>query len=137
MGLILDSSVLIAAERRGKNARQALAEIGVRAAGEDVALSVVTVLELAHGAARANTPQRRTSRHQFIHELMIAVPVHPVSVSVALRAGQIDGESTARGITLPLSDLLIGVTALDLGYRVATGNVRHFQAIPGVSVVPF
>ena len=59
MGLILDSSVLIAAERKGRNARQALAEIAVRAAGEDVALSVVTVLELAHGAARANTPQRK------------------------------------------------------------------------------
>lgn len=49
MGLILDSSILIAAERKGRNARQALAEIALRAAGEDVALSVVTVLELAHG----------------------------------------------------------------------------------------
>ena len=137
MGLILDSSVLIAAERKGRNARQALAEIAVRAAGEDVALSVVTGLELAHGAARANTPQRKATRQQFIHELMAAVPVHPVSAPVALRAGQIDGESTARGVTLPLSDLLIGVTALELGYRVATGNVRHFQAILGVSVVSF
>jgi hypothetical protein len=42
VGLILDSSVLIAAERKGQNARQALAEIAVRAAGEDVAMSVVT-----------------------------------------------------------------------------------------------
>ena len=40
MGLILDSSVLIAAERQGRNARQALAEIALRAAGEDVAVSV-------------------------------------------------------------------------------------------------
>lgn len=133
----MDSSVLIAAERKGKNARQALAEIAVRVAGEDVALSVVTVLVLAHGAARANTPQRKATQQQFIHELMVAVPVHPVSATVALRAGQIDGESTARGVTLPLSDLLIGVTALELGYRVATINVRHFQAIPGVSVVTF
>jgi len=102
-----------------------------------VALSVVTVLELAHGAARANTPERKAMRREFIRELMIAIPVHPVSVSVALRAGQIDGESTSRGVPLPLSDLLIGVTALDLGYRVATQNVRHFQAIPGLSVVSF
>ena len=137
MGLILDSSVLIAAERKGRNARQALAEIAVRAAGEDVALSVVTVLELAHGAARANTPQRKATRQQFIHELMAAVPVHPVSAPVALRAGQIDGESTARGVTLPLSDLLIGVTALELGYRVATVNVRHFQMVPGLGIVSF
>ncbi len=137
MGLILDSSVLIAAERKGRNAHQALVEIAVRAAGEDVAISVVTLIELAHGAARANTPQRKAMRQQFIRELMTAVPVHPVSASVALRAGQIDGESTARGVILPLSDLLIGVTALDLGYRVATGNVRHFQRIPGLNVVMF
>lgn len=137
MGLILDSSVLIAAGRKGRNARQALAEIAVRAAGEDEALSVVTVMEMAHGAARANTPERKAARQQFIRELMTAIPVHPFWASVALRAGQIDGESMARGVTLPLSDLLIAVTALDLGYRVATGNERHFQAVSGVSVVLF
>ena len=60
MGLILDSSVLIAAERKGRNARHALGEIAQRAAGEDIAVSVVTLIELAHGAARADTPERRT-----------------------------------------------------------------------------
>jgi predicted nucleic acid-binding protein len=44
MGLILDSSVLIVAERKGSNARQALNEIAARAAGEEVALSVVTLI---------------------------------------------------------------------------------------------
>jgi len=32
---------------------------------------------------------------------------------------------------------LIGVTALELGYSVATTNVRHFQMIPGLDIVPF
>ncbi len=135
MGLILDSSLLIASERKGQNARQALTEIALRAAGEDVALSVVTVIELAHGVARANTPLRKLARQQFLDELIIALPVHPVTISVALRAGQIDGENTAQGVRLALSDLLIGVTALELGYRVATANVRHFQMIPGLGLV--
>jgi predicted nucleic acid-binding protein len=137
VGLILDSSVLIAAERKGQNARQALAEIAVRAAGEDVAMSVVTLIELAHGVARANTPQRNATRRQFLNELMTALPVHPVTVPVVLRAGQIDGENTAQGVRVALSDLLIGVTALELGYRVATANVRHFQMVPGLEIVPF
>lgn len=38
--------------------------------------------------------------------------------------GQIDGENQAKGVRLPLSDLLIGVMALELGYSVATGNLR-------------
>lgn len=134
MGLILDSSVLIAAERKGQNARQALAELAVRAAGEDVAMSVVTLIELAHGVARANTPQRKATRQQFLNELVTALPVHPVTVPVALRAGQIDGENSARGVRVALSDLLIGVTALELGYRVATTNVRHFEMVPGLGI---
>jgi predicted nucleic acid-binding protein len=135
VGLILDSSVLIAAERQGRNARQTLADIAVHAAGEDVAVSVITLVELAHGVARANTPARMATRRQFLNELISALPVHPITVSVALRAGQIDGEITAQGIRLALSDLLIGVTALELGYRVATVNVRHFNRVPGLGIV--
>jgi predicted nucleic acid-binding protein len=33
-----------------------------------------------------------------------------------------------------LGDLLIGATALELGYAVATANVRHFQMIPNLVV---
>jgi predicted nucleic acid-binding protein len=135
VGLILDSSVLIAAERKGHNAHQTLAEIAASAAGEDVAVSVVTLIEPAHGAVRANTPQRKSTRRQFLNELIAVLPVHPVTAFIALRAGEIDGERTAQGVRLALSDLLIGVTALELGYRVATGNLRHFQQIPGLQVV--
>jgi len=132
MGLILDSSVLIAAERQGQNARQMLASLAHLLQDTEVAISVVTLVELAHGAARAETPQRKDKRLQFIQELVTALPVHPITAPIALRAGQIDGENQAKGVRLPLSDLLIGVTALDLGYGVATSNLRHFRLIPGV-----
>lgn len=137
MGLLLDSSVLIAEERKGRNARQTLTEIATRAAGEDIAISVVTLIELAHGVARANTPERRSSRQQFLDELIAALPIHLVTIPIALRVGQMDGESTAKGIRVALPDLVIGVTALDLGYKVATANLRHFQMIPGLRIVPF
>jgi predicted nucleic acid-binding protein len=137
MGLILDSSVLIAAERKGQNARQALTDIAAHVPGEDVAISVITLIELAHGVARANTPERKVARQEFVNELMMALPVHPVTIPVALRAGQIDGESSAQGVRLALSDLLIGVTALELGYRVATANVRHFKMVPGLEISSF
>jgi predicted nucleic acid-binding protein len=137
MGLILDSSVLVARERSTGNARRALTEIAQRFPGEEIGLSVVTLIELAHGAARANSPERTRIRRQFIQELLSAVPVYPVTASVALRAGQIDGENAAQGVRPALGDLLIGVTALELEYRVATGNVRHFRMIPGLLIVQF
>jgi predicted nucleic acid-binding protein len=85
-------------------------------------ISVVTLIELAQGAARADTAQRKEKRHPFIHELLTALPIHPVTVMVALRVGEIDGEHEAKGVRLPLADLLIGATALELGYSVATGQ---------------
>lgn len=137
MGLILDSSVLIAAERKGNNANQSISAIASQFPHEEIALSVITLLELAHGAARALTPERTSMRQQFIRELSTAVPIYPVTTHIAMKTGQIDGENAARGVRIALADLLIGVTALELGYRVATGNIRHFQMIPGLDVVSF
>jgi predicted nucleic acid-binding protein len=126
MGVILDSSVLIAAERQDKNARQMLSAVVRKTGDTEVGLSVMTLLELAHGAARADTRERKLKREQFIQELITALPIHPVTTAIALRVGQIDGSSQAKGIRLPLAGLLIGVTALELSYAVATGNLRHF-----------
>jgi tRNA(fMet)-specific endonuclease VapC len=135
MGLILDSSVLIAAERQGKNARQALTSIAQEIADTDVGISVVTLIELAHGAVRADTLERKSKREKFIEELLTVMPVYPVSVSIALRTGKLDGENQTRGLKVPLPDLLIGVTALELGYNVGTANLRHLKQIPGLTVL--
>ena len=88
MGLILDSSVLVAGERQGQNAYQMLTAISGKAGDIDIALSVVALIELAHGAARADTTERRANRQRFIQELRDALPIHPVTVSLALRAGR-------------------------------------------------
>jgi len=135
--LILDSSVLIPEERKGKNAYHAIFEITKAAGSQGLAISIVTVIELAHGIARANTLQREQMRRQFLQELIAAVPVLPITIPVALRAGQMDGQSAAGGVRIALADLLIGATALEFGYSVATANARHFQLIPGLTIVRF
>jgi predicted nucleic acid-binding protein len=135
MGLILDSTALINAERKGLNARLALAQMMDNVGSSEVGISVVTALEFMHGIARANTAERKAKRQGFLDEVLIAVPVYPVTLAIALRAGQIDGANCARGLRVALSDLLIGVTALEAGFGVATANVSHFQMIPGLNVV--
>ena len=59
LGLILDSSVIIAAERKRLTVEDLL--IWVRQAfGEiEIAISAVTLAELVHGVVRANTPEIR------------------------------------------------------------------------------
>ena len=137
LGLILDSSVIIAAERKRQTVEELLASVG-RTFGEiEIAISAVTLAELVHGVARANTPQVRESRRAFIDELKRHVPVHPITDSTAEIAGQLSGEQAAKGITLPADDLLIGASAIEQGYAVATLNARHFQKIPGLQIFSF
>src|ERR1022692_3460754 len=50
-------------------------------------------------------------------------------------AGRIEGEQAAQGVSIAFEDLLIAATALQLGFGVATGNLRHFRVVPGLSVV--
>jgi predicted nucleic acid-binding protein len=54
------------------------------------------------------------------------------SVEIIARLG---GEQAARGINIPLADLMIGSCALELGYAVGTANMRDFNRIPGLSIV--
>ena len=124
---MLDSTAAVAAERQGKNARPLLEAVVLETGDDGIALSVMTVLELAHGITRADTAERRERRQRFLDDLLTGVPIQPVTVSIALRAGCIDGESQARGVRMPLSDLPIGASALKLGYGVGTANIPTFN----------
>lgn len=109
----------------------------VRAWQGDVesALSVVTIVELTHGIYRAKSDTDRERRRAFCEELRRDLVVHPVTVDIAEIAGRIEGQQAAVGVSIAFEDLLIGATALHLGYALATLNLRHFQVIPGLQVL--
>jgi tRNA(fMet)-specific endonuclease VapC len=135
MGLILDSSVVIAAERRGDTVERLIEGVVNIAGDQDAALSAVGLTELIHGIYRAQTPQLRVRRESFLQELLADLTVYPYTKETAMLAGKIDGEQQAKGLVIPFADLLIGATALSLGFSVLTVNLRHFQRIPALSVV--
>jgi predicted nucleic acid-binding protein len=134
MGLILDSSLIIASERRGQRVWDILERVQALQGETENAISAVTVLELTHGIYRAKSETVARRRQAFVEELCQAVPVEPVTLEIAQLAGRIEGEEAAKGIVIALPDLSIGATALHLGYSVATLNVRDFRKIPGLSV---
>lgn len=55
--------------------------------------------------------------------------MHPVTLAIARLAGRIEGQQEAIGVQFAFEDLLIGVTALHLGYDVATLNLRDWNRI--------
>ncbi len=61
--------------------------------------------------------------------------VQPVTLAIARLAGKIEGEQAAMGISIAFEDLVIGATALHLGFEVATLNLTHFQLIPDLKIV--
>jgi predicted nucleic acid-binding protein len=118
--LILDSSLLIAGERQGQHVWDILERAKASQGETESALSAVTVVELTHGIYRARSDVDRERRRAFVEELIHAIPVHPLTLELAHLAGRIEGEQAAKGVVIALPDLLIGATALHLGYAVAT-----------------
>jgi len=135
MGLILDSSVVIAAERRGDTPFQFFKLIASATGNQPLAISAGALTEIVHALYRAPTLEIRTRREAFIQDLLTDLQVAPYTRSTAFLAGKVDGEQRALGVTIPSMDLLIGATALELGYAVVTGNPRHFHLIPGLNVI--
>lgn len=137
LGVILDSSVAIEAERQKLDVAGFLRQIARTLGEQDVALCSISVAELAHGIYRANTPERRDRRRKFLDELKAAVPVYPITDVTGELVGRIGAESVGKGLTIPFDDLLIGACALEHGYAIATRNPRHFAKIPNLTVIPF
>jgi tRNA(fMet)-specific endonuclease VapC len=135
MGLILDSSVVIAAERRGDTVEKLIEQAVAVAGDQDAALSSIGLTELVHGIYRAQTPEMRLRRESFIEEMLRDVTVYPYTKETAMLAGKIDGEQQAKGVTVPFGDLLIGATALSLGFSVLTVNLRHFRLVPDLQIL--
>lgn len=135
LGVILDSSVVIEAERQRLDVARFLKDIAFRIGEREAALSAISVAELVHGIHRANTPERRQLRRDFLDDLKATVPVYPITADTAELVGKINAETSARGTTIPFDDLLIGASALERGYAVATRNMRHFEKIPGLQLI--
>ena len=132
LGLVLDSSVT---ERKHQTVEELLNAVQKRFGEIEITMSAVSLAELVHAVARVNTPERRERRRAFIDELKKHMPVHPITEATAEIAGTIGGEQAAKGNTIPIDDLLIRSSAIEQGYAVGTINVRHFEKIPGLTVL--
>lgn len=75
MGLILDSSVLIAAERKARPVSELLRAIRATVGIADIFLSAISVIELEHGLWRANTAEIVLRRRLYLDGIFLAIPV--------------------------------------------------------------
>lgn len=131
MGTLIDSSVLIAAERQTLDLETAMAAH----ADEPVAIAAITASELLHGVQRAASPAQRQRRETFVERLLAVLPVFPFDLVTARIHASLWASLAAKGASVGPHDLLIAATAIASGYRVATRDRRSFGRIPGLEVV--
>jgi predicted nucleic acid-binding protein len=137
MGLVLDSGVLIAAERDARPVSELLTALEHQHGETEIVLSSITVIELDHGLHRARTAEQARKRREYLDAVFAAIPVEPFTREMAQLAAKIDAEARRAGRTIPFADLPIGATALHFGYAVGAGNLRHFQMVPNLTVIQF
>ena len=128
MGVILDSSEIIALERN----RGVVESLVAGREDEPFGISVVTVAELLHGVERADTEARRIRRQAFVEKVIELFPVFPFDMGAARIYAKIWASLVQRNHTVGAHDLIIAATAISMDYTVITANRRDFEKIEGL-----
>ena len=130
MGLILDSSVLIAAER-GQFDMESFIE--AEAAMDDVFISAVTASELLVGVYRAS-PKNRSRRQAFVDRVLGETPTLPFDQMSARSHAMLWVALEQKGQRIGAHDMLIAATAVRFNHRIATLNEAEFGRVDGLKL---
>jgi len=94
--------------------------------------SAVTIGELYRGAFRSL--QRERHLRNIDERVLVAVTVLPYDRQVARVYGEIAAVLESQGHRLADADMQIAATALHHDLQLVTGNVRHFERLPGLKI---
>jgi predicted nucleic acid-binding protein len=130
MGPIVDSSIFIAIERGRLRLEDAVRGYEV----EDLSLAAVTAAELLHGVQRADSPERRQRRLEFVETVLARFAVLPFDLGAARVYADVGAQLATGGRTIGTHDLLIASVALSAGRDVLTRDQRSFPHVPGLRV---
>lgn len=132
MGLLIDTSALVALERRKGGWDGALEALGDERAG----LPALVYAELLAGVRLADTPARGAARQARVDGLVERVPIVDFDAGAAGRWAEIFVALRGSGRPIPSNDLAVAATALHLDFGVLVGpeDEAHFRRVPGLRV---
>ncbi|MBF6599735.1 MAG: type II toxin-antitoxin system VapC family toxin [Dehalococcoidia bacterium] len=102
-------------------------------APEGLSMSVVTYGEVYDRVSCSRQPVQNLQRWR---EFLSPFDVIDVTAPIAEIWAELRGSLRRQGLTTPDNDLIIGATALHFDLEVLTLNVRHFQRIDGLRLMP-
>jgi tRNA(fMet)-specific endonuclease VapC len=130
MAIILDADVVIGGEKGTFDLKSWVASHST----EQFEIAAITVAELWHGVERA-TGIRRTTREQYLHTILNALPVIPYTEQTAYEHARLWAQLEAAGRMIGFYDVIVAATALERGSALATFNRKHFDQIVGLEVI--
>ncbi len=123
--MLIDSDVLIWLTRGNAKANQRLCQL------TPWRISTITYLELAQGCRNKQELERAKQGLTAMQTIIL-----PVTPGISERAMQlIDNYTLSHG--LQLADALIASTAIEHKLILLTGNIKHFSAIPELTIERF
>jgi tRNA(fMet)-specific endonuclease VapC len=125
--LILDSTLIIAAERASKVLNQLISD------EDDVAIAAVTAAELLVGVELADDA-RRASRVAFVRSVLDTIPVEDYDLDVARAHARLLAHTRRTGRPRGAHDLMIAATAIARERIVVSADVAAFHDLPDVAV---
>jgi predicted nucleic acid-binding protein len=130
MAIILDADVIIRGEKGSFDLKNWLAGYP----DEQFEVAAITVAELWHGVERA-TAAHKNRRLQYLQSVLAILPVRPYTEQTAYEHAKIWAELEQAGKMAGYYDLIVAATAFERGSDVATFNRRHFDSVPGLTVI--
>ena len=130
MGLIVDSSVLIATERAGGRLDELLSLFG----DEPIVIAAIAASKTLAGVYRSEPSDRQLGRQDYVEKVLARIAVLPFDLRLARVYARIATHLVSIGQLIATHDLLIAATALAHGYAVLTLNVRDFRRVAGLEV---
>ena len=130
MGIIFDTSVLIAIERGPYHLDKVINGREKEAFG----ISVMTVSELLHGVHRADSEKRRLRREAYVEKVIELFPIYPFDLGAARIYARVWAYLAKKGVSIGSHDLMIASTCISLGFLVLTSDIRDYGKIEGLTI---
>jgi tRNA(fMet)-specific endonuclease VapC len=130
MGLVLDTSALVAVERSAADMEQALGD----ARSARAVVPAIVYAELLVGVRLADSAARAAGRRARIDAIVSRCPVVEFDRAIAERWADLFAELSRRGHLIPANDLAVAATALHLDFGVLIGpeDEQHFRQVDGL-----
>lgn len=123
---ILDTDTCIAILRGNEAVIERRAAIS-----DDVVTTWITAAELFYGAAKSKAPENNRS---VVTSFLTTLPVLGLDEASAQIFGEAKALLERQGQRLADADLFIGAIAAARRGTIVTGNRRHYERIPGVTL---